>query len=246
MNLRKIITLLSLILLFASCSKYQYFTISSHLPQEKNGSFLFENDSLKIGYSYTPDGHIRIDITNKLNKLIYVDWNKSSMIFHAQSFPLNDGISNFNATSYAGLSFTGLETSNISGTIASTPGRGYIPPKSRTSRLFYTVPIAYKNLKEVKSYKSIDTVYYDAKRYTFETEDSLHLHRSYIVLGDEEEHRTQSFNHSFWVSDITEALEGDLNIAANQFKVSKTTSTGVIVGTVGLAALIVFLVPEEE
>lgn len=69
--------------MLSSCGKYQMNTISSLNTKQDttNGIFKIENDSVKISYSFA--GHnapIQINIYNKLNEPVYVDWQRSALI----------------------------------------------------------------------------------------------------------------------------------------------------------------------
>ena len=73
--------------LLSSCS-YQMNTLRSSNTQldDKTGVFQLENDSVKILYSFA--GHnapIHIDIYNKLNEPMYVDWERSAYIIDEKS-----------------------------------------------------------------------------------------------------------------------------------------------------------------
>jgi hypothetical protein len=66
-----------------SCSKYQVNVLSSTntTKDDKTGVFNFENDSVKITYSfYGNNAPVSIQVFNKLDKPLYVDWQRSAAI----------------------------------------------------------------------------------------------------------------------------------------------------------------------
>lgn len=244
MNFR-ILSLLPVILLLFSCTRHQYFTISSHLPQEENGSFLFENDTVKVSYSFTPDGKIEIGITNKLNNLIYADWGKSAMVFESISLPYKSSNIDFDATSQTIELIDGIETTDLRGTIYSQPSRTYIPPKSKISKMFDKVPISYKNLKTTDLHERVNLPSGIGKKYTFQESDSLNFYHSYIYLSDNDESKSYVLNHDFWVSEVLETLDGSVRLSPTQFKKSKLTSTGYFIALIGLVGIIIVSVGDE-
>ncbi|RFZ92631.1 hypothetical protein D0C36_14540 [Mucilaginibacter conchicola] len=83
MRLPLIITLACCAIL-ASCSKYQLNVISSTTGKEPNkqtGNYEFENDSVRISYSfYGADAPVTVNVFNKLNEPLYIDWQKSALV----------------------------------------------------------------------------------------------------------------------------------------------------------------------
>jgi len=79
LNLIAAMALLSL----ASCSTYHINTVNSTniTKDEGTGKFVRENDSLKIIYSFSGfNGTVSIQVFNKLDQPLYVDWRRSAMI----------------------------------------------------------------------------------------------------------------------------------------------------------------------
>lgn len=81
----------------ASCSTYHMSVVNStDMTKDKStGQFVRENDSLKITYSfYGVHAPVSIRLFNKLDKPLYIDWQRSAMIINGQ------------AESYAGKQIT--------------------------------------------------------------------------------------------------------------------------------------------
>ena len=87
-GMKKQLLLISLLclILFSSCETYiQLYHLESKTVKKENDTFIFENDTLKITYSFWGNrGVLAFEIYNKLAKPIYVDWKKSSFIYKDQ------------------------------------------------------------------------------------------------------------------------------------------------------------------
>lgn len=81
-----------IVLLFTqgSCSRYQYIRISSDsIAQRETNSFVMENDSLRVAYSFTGEsGALQIGIVNKSASGLQVDWNHSFLEKGGRVLPL--------------------------------------------------------------------------------------------------------------------------------------------------------------
>ena len=81
-----------LILVLVSCSPSYYYTQlsspNSNLSRKPGGDFVFENDSLWIAYMFGGENApIYISIGNKLDKPLFIDWNKSTLLIGDQRYP---------------------------------------------------------------------------------------------------------------------------------------------------------------
>ena len=79
--------------LLSACSTYQMSTLSSTntAHDEKTGLFKLENDSVKIQYSFAgKNAPIQLNIYNKLNEPLYIDWERSAMILDDKSYSYGD------------------------------------------------------------------------------------------------------------------------------------------------------------
>ena len=67
-----------ILFLLWGCSHYQYIAITDDVHQNKEQQFVIENDTAKIVYSF--QGYnlpVTVQIYNKLDQPLYVDWNQS-------------------------------------------------------------------------------------------------------------------------------------------------------------------------
>ena len=79
--MKKIIFIILILLTGCTKSFIQIFDTSTRNCKSQNGFFVFENDTLKITYSFwASKGVMSFAVYNKLNKPIYVDWKNSSFI----------------------------------------------------------------------------------------------------------------------------------------------------------------------
>jgi hypothetical protein len=129
-----------------SCSRYQYMTLnSSQLTKNDQHQLVFENDTIRLTYDFNgANGPISVNVYNKTNQPLYVNWKKSALIRneHALSYYDKDAYFWGSSSGYAyhfgnsrGAlgSFTG-SASNFSGTVALPEGMAFVPPGSSVSK----------------------------------------------------------------------------------------------------------------
>lgn len=81
-NMRNVLIVTVLGLLLFGCKSYvQVFKTNSSIEKDTDGFYVYENDTLKITYSFwNAKGLMTFSILNKSNRPIYIDWKKSSYI----------------------------------------------------------------------------------------------------------------------------------------------------------------------
>ena len=81
-NMKLLATLFVTILFFSSCSlKLTHLYETKPLSSTSNKDNTFENDTLKIIYSFWSEGGVfSFSVYNKLSIPLYIDWKKSSFI----------------------------------------------------------------------------------------------------------------------------------------------------------------------
>lgn len=130
---------LSAMAMFSACSTYQMNTVSSTNTQhdDKTGEFKFENDSIRIVYSFAgQNAPIHMNIYNKLNEPVYVDWERSALITGERSYSYADEIvqisGDANTTSIGkGLTFS---NSSINAQATLPKNVAFIPPHTQISK----------------------------------------------------------------------------------------------------------------
>lgn len=142
------------------CKSYvQVFNTNSSIKTNDKGFYIYENDSLKITYSFWKEkGLMTFSIFNKLDEPLYIDWKKSSYIDN--SVKLNYWVDEEKSKaliSYGSYFYDG-PLLKPGYTISSTDGASFssivkveritfIPPKSNYYRSqFYILPINFYKL----------------------------------------------------------------------------------------------------
>ncbi|MGB1219402.1 MAG: hypothetical protein ACPG4W_06470 [Flavobacteriales bacterium] len=204
----KLLLYISLIALLSSCTKYQYYSVSSTLAQEKNGEFVYENDSLAISYSYVYSGDLHLNIQNKTNQLIYTDWEKSALLKGKNKK---------------------AERNNFTYRVSAPEKRIYIPPHSKVSRILGKASVpGYQNLKSGPNTEKIKTDYGSHKRHSYMASDSLNFHQSYLYFCNEAHERFSVVQHQFWVSEILTSYSRLDAVRKNQIAREKLTKFGYV------------------
>src|SRR5438046_1631759 len=80
--MRSILPFAVLLLLFSSCTGYQYLTVSGvNLSKNEKNELVAENDTLKVHYHFTNyKGQVALTIYNKSNQPLEIDRRKSAII----------------------------------------------------------------------------------------------------------------------------------------------------------------------
>jgi hypothetical protein len=146
-----------LFVLLTGCSKHfiQVFDTGTTNTQLIDNSYVFENDTLKITYSFwASKGLVSFNVYNKLSKPIYIDWKNSSFIYndHKLNYWIdeNQRTSSVNANIY---SYNGpldkIRTTmnegvpSYSSSLVTLERITFIPPKSNYDRSqFYLLPVS--------------------------------------------------------------------------------------------------------
>ena len=86
MKTRICIFLFILSIAFVGCTPQymQVFNIESNKAKLSKDFFVYENDTVKISYSFWANhGLMAFSIYNKLDKPIYIDWKNSAFIYNS-------------------------------------------------------------------------------------------------------------------------------------------------------------------
>lgn len=191
--MRNLILTLGLAILFSSCSSTYFLTTintdNTQTKKNENGSFTIENDSLQIIYSFNgKNAPIKITISNKLDKMLHIDWQKSAIALNNEAFSYVG--ENINFTGHAKEVWANspyIYNVPIEGSFKLPANITSIPPKSWASE----TPITLKKLSfdqiDKKAYhkflmqnKNDETIEVD--RIDFSAQDTPFYIRSYLVL----------------------------------------------------------------
>src|ERR1700761_1165781 len=126
-------------LLVTSCSKYQINLVSSSniSKDQETGQFKMENDSVKITYSFLGSNTaMQLDVFNKLNEPLYIDWGRSSLIVDNKAYNYADNSVQLSAdiskTTIGNKNFS-ITQGDINATATLPKNVSFIPPHSAIS-----------------------------------------------------------------------------------------------------------------
>jgi hypothetical protein len=228
----------------SSCATYQHVTLTSDLQENDAHEFVYENDSIIVRYNFNgPNCPVSLYVENKLNRSLYIDWNRSAIVQNNQSRPYRpqdaiiEGTANSSSSSYVNDPTFFSTSSNFHGTISGNESVAFLPPHSYKIEKMLTLeseliptPSPKKDYAETFSTPTGSTrVYF----FDYEKENSPRHYRSFMTLSTNPSFdKTFVLDHEFWVSEITEAT---LNLSVtsenenkgNQYYLRKSTGAGV-------------------
>ena len=245
--MRNLVLTLTLIGLIASgCTRYQFYTMGSQLQQNEKGNFIFNSDTLSIAYHFSFHGDIVMEIVNKSDQLLYVDWQRSAIVYNEQAQSYPTGITQFEGFANSGEYLEGLSFTSITGRLSGMSAKKFLPPKSKTTKIFKIVPIDYQRLSKSKeAYEKVALPGIYGKKYNYTVYDSAHYISSYLYMGNDNGGNGQMYRHDFWVEEILETMTSDVEMKGHQFQKSKITGVGNVFLGLGLAALTIVYVAAE-
>lgn len=254
--MKKIALFLVVIAGLSSCRSYQMNTLSSSNTRkiDSTGVFNLENDSLIISYNFTGDhSPVNVEVYNKLNEPVYVNWERSSLIVSDKAYSYADdeikidGSASGISTQYGrkGLVFT---DGTISATAKLSKNESFIPPHAkidRTTNILAQVGIA-----------EIDPALFQKKKMTyingegqvnikeadFSAENSPLKFKSYLTLYTLKDNQPKFFalQQDFFVSSVVKSAADPKNLIeynnspGNVILNAKTTGYGKTAAIVGL------------
>lgn len=238
-SLIKITLSLALLVLFSGCSVYQLVSIESNAPKNNQSEFIIENDTVSIIYAFHGQGgSLVVDIFNKLNKPLYIDWRKSALIIEDESFTLWKDQASLNGVSSSVEVFdnngVAYSEGNIGGTLVKNDNISFIPPHSKIVVNSYNLNVPFVELPKENGEKiTFFTRHGEERRgrkYTFLADNSPYIFRIFLSMDTEDSFKKPvHFDNSFWISNLvtlkTDAEEFDIHFG-NQFYNIKQTSGG--------------------
>ncbi|MVN90707.1 hypothetical protein [Mucilaginibacter aquatilis] len=260
---------LAVCVIFSSCSRYQINLISSTntTKEEDTGIFNFENDSVKISYSfYGPNAPVSIKVYNKLDKPIYVDWQRSALIIGDKAISYTPGKIDISGTIDArtdnyNYGNRGLIFSNPSYTtgqinaVANLPkDLSFLPPHTQSTNTSLVLTKAFLDIpqeqftQEVLDYK--DNYLYkqiSIKAATFDKANTPLLFKSYLTLymvNGTEAHPV-AYSQEFFVSKTYTTIDNPKNLLlfknerGDYFFNKKATKYQGVVGGITVGAIAV-------
>jgi hypothetical protein len=235
------------------CSNSQFVSVRSDAPAESTGQYYFENDTIKINYSFKGENcPVNIHVFNKLRIPLYLDWTRSAVIINQQSISMWKDESNLSAQTEtsgynAGYNFN-ASSSETNGVIVRPETISFIPPQSSVSESritlrnnFFDVATATDVKKSKrKVYSSNGSV--NADLYEFQRENSPFTFKTYLTLSTNQNgSHTMHIENEFWVSEILQSdlLGKSYRHRDNEFRITKPTPAAAVVAGAALVGVLV-------
>jgi hypothetical protein len=217
----RLIYLALILLALSSCStSYQYLTLnSSEVQKNDKKEFIWENDTMRLIYNFHGEGGpIAMTIYNKLDKPLFVNWQKSAIIRDSQAISLFN--SKVQVTgSYHGNSIRWTrDFSSTYGTSLSSfnvpEGMDMIPPGSYVTKnlqaLVQPTPVYNTRfLEKTQPERATDFggATYKYTRYAFEQSASPLQFRSYLTFVAGTNPQEFAVSHSFYAQEVMLSAE---------------------------------------
>lgn len=258
--MRDFLPLASILCLFSSCTTYQYMAVQGkNINANDRQEYVVENDSLRITYNFHgQDAPINVEVKNKLDKPIYVDWSRSALIinekaisYSAATVPVSGTVTSTSYSAPAGSLRSSVSQGNFSGSMGVPKDMEFIPPGSYKNKTPLGVTnVFYPEARNEGQWQQISINTYNGgviygramvKKY----EDTLSPFRfsSYLTIYVEgEPDKPVSFEHDFFVSEIWTTTRGPRNFQfinskdGNWFYTRTTNGFGKIAGGFGILA----------
>ncbi|OKS88486.1 hypothetical protein [Mucilaginibacter polytrichastri] len=219
-----LIILLAATALLPACSTYQMNTISSTntTRDEKTGEFKLENDSVRIIYSFAGENApIHMNIYNKLNEPVYVDWERSAFITGNQSYSYADDAvqisGDISGTSVGrGISFS---NSNINAQATLPKNVAFIPPHAQITKTISRISrstfryISDSAFIKAKLPASFGAENQKVKMAKFDKDSSPLFFKSYLTVYtlNGNTPKFTAYQNDFYVSQIIRSSQGPEN-----------------------------------
>ena len=239
------------LLIFSSCSTYQYTTVSSsNLDMNDLQEFEFVNDTVRIVYNFNgQNAPVNITVENKLRVPIFIDWHNSSLILNGRSVSYAPLQINIEGTTY-GSSYSGggngysSGTNNLNAVASLPPSVDFVPPYSYFTRNSIGITNKFNDDVPATAYQKVQYAVTEGysipvKAAVFTESSSPLKFRSYISMSiGNRDAMPVAYEHSFFISQLIRSNQGPGTIWANgvhrgnQFFVMKTSNGGAAAGTV--------------
>lgn len=223
MNFLKLLTFSFILISCKGVSYVQVINTDSDISKNYESFYLFENDSVKIAYSFwNESGLVSFSIFNKMNIPIYIDWKKSSYIDNSVKLnywvdeQIEKSVSSYRTYYYNGpLLAPGYGVGAIAGATVSSTSKAervtFIPPKSNYYRSqFYILPVKSVKLKTTTSFEEVP-LRSKPKKMTkiyssyYSRENSPLTFRNFLTFSVSENFETEFYvDNMFYIAEVLE------------------------------------------
>lgn len=250
-----------LALLMSSCARYQISTISStSIPQTaEDGSFVMENDSVKIAYSFAgKNAPVSIYVYNKLNEPLYIDWQRSALVYNDSAISYvpeaTHIVGDISGTTLNTSSGLGFNNSSINATASLPKYVEFIPPHAYikhaplmlATRLFKNIPDSmFHTVYSIPA--DVDDRRVRAKKAVFTASNTPLLFNSYLTIygNGNASAKASVYKQTFYISELINTNTNPASLvftpnvpAGSSFYVKQQTGYGKTMGTVGTIAAV--------
>lgn len=258
--MKRTVLILSAIIFLSSCKSYLLSTVSAPNTKldQSTGALTMQNDSLAITYNFSGEGSLlNIDIYNKLNEPLYVNWEKSAIIVNSKAYSLVDDrlkIKGETSSSSSDFFNTGVTSSNgkISGIVQLSKNESFIPPNAKINRVTDILSTIETSKIPDSAYHKIilndtETGVVNAKHSVFTAENSPLAFKTYLTLYTVKDNTMKLFSsqQDFYVSSVLKtsanpkSIENFSTLPGNVMILSKSTGYGKAVTVLALSAVVV-------
>jgi hypothetical protein len=245
----------------SSCKSYQISTVSSPNAKktDSTGVFNVENDSLILSYHFMGENSpLNIEVFNKLNEPLYVNWAKSALIVADKAYSYaGDEVKIQGSTSAVGTQYYRNGATFSDGSISATAKlpntESFIPPHSKITMTTYILRNIGMDKIDKSYFKPAMLNYNDGsgqihgKEATFSAANSPLKFKSYLTLYILKDNlpRAITFQQEFFVTSVTKSgvspaslyqfsnHQGDVIVNAKTTGYAKTMAVIGLVGAVG-------------
>lgn len=217
--MKTILLLSATVCLLASCTQYQYLTVSGvNVPKTEKNELIVENDTVKIQYQFADyRGKVGISVFNKSGQPLEIDWKRSAMIVNGRAASYFDPNATISATvedslrwrtrfaSLAGPAYL----ASFSGSIRINEPTQFIPPSSFIYKVPLVLPVEpLQNLAEdsakTEGFRFAESVEVFYKKLDFAPGSSPIQFRSYLTfrIGGTGSQKEFTLEHSFYISEV--------------------------------------------
>lgn len=218
-----------------SCSKYQINMLSSTntVKDEQTGNFDMVNDSVKISYSfYGVNAPVKIQVYNKMDKPLYVDWQRSAAIIGEKVISYATGEipikGNITTDSYKLDRTTSISYGDINAVATLPKDVSFIPPHAQISKTLFNITKGFINVAD-SNMKVVEMHYIDeehnvkeikVKSASFSKEASPLAFKSYLTvyIAESTGNKAINYQHEFYVSNLISTGTNPKNLEDFQAK----------------------------
>lgn len=225
----------------SSCSIVQvmYTNPTSELIKEDNGQFYYEDDTIKILYSFWEEnGIMAFSIFNKLNVPIYVDWKKSSFISYgvkSNYYSENEVVETKGKSVNSPYLFKGtydwsrwyqgdVNTWQSNSVVLKDERIMFLPPKASTGKAKYKLTNGYANMDNAYNKKVGDDKQIKVRVLDIDKDSTDFFFRNFITYSTKESFDNEYYiNNEFYIRKVVEVAPSYLDgfARANRFYVKR-------------------------